>query len=143
MVIAVVGVVLFILVVAVVVAIARDHGPTAGDVAVSYELAWDRLDFDVLYTLSAAELRDGRDRSEFVESKRVAYENQPTLRDLVLAVAIDQVIVAGNAASVATRVALRDGSTVRNRLDLARRNARWQVVAYQLTPGDNESPVVP
>ena len=109
----------------------------------SYELAWDRLDFDVLYTLSAAELRDGRDRPEFVESKRVAYENQPTLRDLVATVAIDQVIVAGNAASVATRVALRDGSTVRNRIDLARRNARWQVVAYQLTPGDNESPVVP
>jgi hypothetical protein len=143
MVIAIVAAILFVLVLAVVVAIARDHGPTPADVAVSYELAWDRLDFDVLYTLSAAELRDGRDRPEFVESKRVAYENQPTLRDLVATVAIDQVIEAGNAASVATRVALRDGATVRNRIDLARRNARWQVVAYQLTPGDNESPVVP
>ena len=143
MVIAIVAVILFVLVLAVVIAIARDHGPTPVDVAVSYELAWDRLDFDVLYTLSAAELRDGRDRPEFVESKRVAYENQPTLRDLIATVAIDQVIEAGNAASVATRVALRDGTSVRNRIDLARRNARWQVVAYQLTPGDNESPAIP
>ena len=143
MVVAIVAVILFGLVLAVVVAIARDHGPTPGDVAVAYELAWDRLDFDVLYTLSAGELRDGRDRPEFVDSKRAAYENQPTLRDLVATVAIDQTIVAGNAASVATRVALRDGSTVRNRIDLARRNARWQIVAYQLTPGDNESPAVP
>ncbi|HEX9467457.1 MAG TPA: hypothetical protein VGA11_03530 [Acidimicrobiia bacterium] len=143
MVVAIVAAILLGLVLAVIVAIARDHGPTPGDVAESYELAWDRLDFDVLYTLSAAELRDGRDRREFVESKRVAYENQPTLRDLLVTVAIDQVIVAGNAASVATRIVLRDGSTVRNRIDLVRRNSRWQVVAYHLTAGDNESPAVP
>jgi hypothetical protein len=122
--------------IALVVAIARDRGPGPGDVAVSYEYAWDRLDFDALWTLSAKELRDGLDRRQFVAAKRAAYEQQHTLRGLVAHVALDSVTVtaSGDVALVTTRVELHDHTTVHNLVQLARRNARWQVVAYRLEP---------
>ena len=131
----VIGAVL-LLCLALVVAIARDRGPGPGDVAVSYELAWDRLDFDALWTLSGVELRDGLDRRSFVAAERAAYEEQTTLRGLVGHVGVDDVTTnaSGEAALVTTRVELRDGSVVHNMVQLARRQSRWQVVAYRLAP---------
>ncbi len=125
--------------IALVIAIAHDSGPAPGDVAVSYELAWDRLDFEALWTLSAAELRDGLDHQDFVAAKRTAYEQQRALRGLVEHVAIDDVSVTSgrDAALVTTRVGLHDGNVVRNLVQLARRNARWQVVAYTLAPASS------
>jgi hypothetical protein len=139
MVMAVVVVIVLGLALAVVVAIARDKGPGPGDVAVAYELAWDRLDFESLFTLSAAELRDGLDRRAFVAAKHAAYERQHALRGLVARVGIDDLASTRAAAVVMTRVELRDHAVVHNRLELARRNARWQVVAYRLEPSDEDS----
>jgi hypothetical protein len=123
-----------VLCVALVVAVARDKGPGPGDVAVSYELAWDRLDFATLWALSGTELRDGLDKHAFIAAKGAAYEQQHTLRGLVGHVAIDDVAVTsgGENALVTTRVELRDGKVVHNAVQLARRQSRWQVVAYQL-----------
>ena len=122
--------------IALVVAVARDKGPGPGDVAVSYEYAWDRLDFDVLWTLSAKELRDGLDRKQFVATKRAAYEQQHRLSGLVAHVGVDDVSVttSGDVALVTTRVDLRDQATVHNVVQLNRRNSRWQVVGYHLAP---------
>jgi hypothetical protein len=122
--------------IALVIAIGHDNGPSPGDVAVSYELAWDRLDFEALWTLSAAELRDGLDHQDFVAAKRAAYEQQRALRGLVEHVAIDDVSVTSgrDAALVTTRVGLHDGTVVRNLVQLVRRNSRWQVIAYTLAP---------
>jgi hypothetical protein len=133
---AIVGGVILALCLALVVAIARDRGPGPGDTAVAYELAWDRLDFEGLFTLSARELRDGLDRRKFVAAKRDAYEQQRALRGLVEHVGVDDVSVTsrGDAALVTTRVELRDGNVVHNLVQLARRNSRWQVVAYRLAP---------
>jgi hypothetical protein len=121
---------------ALVVAVARDRGPGPGDVAVSYERAWDRLDFDALWTLSAPELRDGLGRREFVAAKHAAYEQQHSLRGLARHVSIDDVgaTSSGDAALVTTHVELRDGSSVRNVVRLTRRQSRWLVVAYHLAP---------
>jgi hypothetical protein len=133
---AVVGVAILALCFALVVAIARDRGPGPSDTAVAYELAWDRLDFDVLWSLSARELRDGLDRHEFVVAKRAAYEQQSALSGLAEHVGVDDVATTsrGDAALVTTRVELRDGAVVHNLVQLARRSARWQVVAYRLAP---------
>ncbi len=136
----VVGVVILALALAVVVAIARDRGPGPGDVAVAYELAWDRLDFESLFTLSGAELRDGLDRRGFVAAKRTAYEQQASLGGLVERVGVEQVASVEDAGVVITRVELRDGTVVHNRVELARRAARWQVVAYRLEPSTEDSP---
>jgi hypothetical protein len=136
---AVAGVIVLGLALAVVVAIARDKGPGPGDAAVSYELAWDRLDFESLFTLSGAELRDGLDRHAFVAAKKTAYEQQHALRGLVARVGIDEVASTREAAVVITRVELSDHAVVHNRVELARRNARWQVVAYRLEPSDEDS----
>jgi hypothetical protein len=121
---------------ALVVAVARDRGPGPDDVAVSYELAWDRLDFDALWTLSGTELRDGLDKHAFVAAKRAAYEQQRALRGLVEHVGIDDVALtsSGENALVTTRVELRDGTVVHNTVQLVRRQSRWQVVAYRLAP---------
>jgi hypothetical protein len=136
---AVVGAIVLVLIFAVVVAIAKDRGPGPDDVAVSYELAWDRLDFESVFTLSGGELRDGRDRKAFVAAKQAAYEGQRGLRGLVARVGIDELATGRDGAVVMTRVELHDGSVVHHRVELARRNARWEVTAYRLAPSDTDS----
>ena len=140
MITAVVGVVVLALVISVVVVIAKDRGPGPGEVAVAYELAWDRLDFESLYTLSGLELRDGLDRRGFVTAKRGAYAQQHDLGGLVERVGVDQVANSRDAAVAITDVELHDGAVVHNRVEMARRNGRWQVVAYRLEPSAEDAP---
>jgi hypothetical protein len=137
---AVVAVVILALVITLVVVIAKDRGPGPGEVAVAYELAWDRLDFESLYTLSGLELRDGLDRRGFITAKRGAYAQQRDLGGLVGRVGIDQVANSPDAAVAITDVELLDGSVVHNRVEMARRNGRWQVVAYRLEPSAEDVP---
>ena len=73
MILAVVGGIILLLCVALVIAVARDPGPRPDEVAFAYELAWDRLDFDSLWTLSGTELHDGLDRKSFISAKHAAY----------------------------------------------------------------------
>ena len=125
------GAVVF-LVLALVVAVARDPGPPPGDVALAYELAWDRLDFETLWSLSGTELRDDRSKPDFVEAKRAAYDRAPGLAGLAHHVLLDDVAAGTDVAVVRTRIELTDGGVVRNELRLARRDGSWQVVAYEL-----------
>jgi hypothetical protein len=138
--IGVVGVIVVALALAVVVVIAKDRGPGPAEVAVAYELAWDRLDFESLFTLSGTELRDGLDRRGFIAAKRTAYADQHALRGLVERVGIDQVASVGDAAVSITSVELHDQSVVHNRVELTRRNGRWQVIAYRLEPSAEDAP---
>jgi hypothetical protein len=137
---AVVGVLVLALALAVVVVIAKDRGPGPGEVAVAYEVAWDHLDFESLFTLSGTELRDGLDRRGFITAKRAAYAEQHSLGGLVERVGIDQVASVRDNAVVITSVELHDGSVVHHRVELVRRNARWQVVAYRLEPSTQPAP---
>ena len=139
MITAVVGVVVLALAITVIVVIAKDRGPGPGETAVAYEVAWDRLDFESLFTLSGDELRDGLDRRAFIAAKRSAYANQRTLGGLAEQVGIDDVAATRQAAVAITRIDLRDHAVVRNRVEMLRRNGRWQVVAYQLEPS-SEAP---
>ena len=140
MITAVVGIVVLALMIAVVVVIAKDRGPGPGEVAVAYELAWDRLDFESLYTLSGLELRDGLDRRGFIAAKRTAYKEQRQLGGLVERVGVDQVANSRDAAVAITAVELHDQAVVHNRVEMARRNGRWQVVAYRLEPSAEDAP---
>ncbi len=139
MITAIVGAVVLGLVFAVVAAIAKDRGPGADDVAVSYEWAWDRLDFDSVFTLSAQELRDGLDRSAFVAAKRAAYEHQHALAGLVARVGIDEFARGAESAVVLTRIELRDGTVANHQIELTRRNARWEVIVYRLVPTPDDT----
>jgi hypothetical protein len=137
---AVVGIAVLVLMLALVVMIAKDRGPGPGEVAVAYELAWDRLDFESLYTLSGNELRDGLDRRDFVAAKRTAYAQQHELGGLVERVGVDQVANSRDVAVAITAVELHDDAVVHNRVEMARRNGRWQVVAYRLEPSAEDAP---
>jgi hypothetical protein len=137
---AVVGVLVLALMIAVIVVIAKDRGPGPGEVAVAYELAWDHLDFESLFTLSGHELRDGLNRRGFVAAKRSAYQQQHELGGLVERVGLDQVANSREAAVAITTVELHDQTVVHNRVEMARRNGRWQVVAYQLEPSAEDAP---
>ncbi len=138
----VVSLVIVALLFSLVIAVALDPGPSPDDVAVAYELAWDRLDFEAVWSLSADELRDGRHRTAFVADKRHAYAEastrreagKPELSGLAAHVVVEDVATGDDASVVQTRVELHDGKTVRNRVDLVRRDGRWQVLAYELTP---------
>jgi hypothetical protein len=123
------------LLVALVLAVAFERGPTPGDVALAYELAWDRHDFTTLWSLASAELRDGRKRADFVADKEVAYRDQPRLRAVVEHVEIEAVAEHGHrAASVLTRLDLRDEPSVRNEIRMERIHGAWRVVSYSLRP---------
>jgi hypothetical protein len=137
---AIVGIVVLALLLSVIVVIAKDRGPSPGEVAVAYELAWDRLDFESLYTLSGAELRDGLDRRDFIRAKRSAYEQQHQLGGLAERVGVDQIANNRDAAVAITAVELHGHDVVHNRVEMARRNGRWQVVAYQLEPLPDDAP---
>jgi hypothetical protein len=134
MVVALVAFAIAALIGALVLAVAVEPGPSPGDATLGYELAWDRLDFDALWTLSGRELRDGRTKPEFIAAKREAFQLQPELVRLARHVALEDVVAASRVAAARTRVELRDGAVVHNDLRLAKRQGRWEVVAYQLQP---------
>jgi hypothetical protein len=120
--------------------VARDRGPSPGEVAVAYELAWDRLDFEALWSLSGTELRDDRPKHDFVAAKRAAYDRAPGLAGLARDVLLENVAAGADVAVVRTRVELTDGAVVRNELRLAHRDGTWQVVAYELRESSDATP---
>jgi hypothetical protein len=138
---AIVGLVILALVIALVVIVAMEPGPPPQDVAIAYEEAWDRLDFEALWNLSGDELRDGLGRRDFVTAKQAAYARHASLGNLAGAVVVEQSQVGSTIASVETRLSLRDGSTARNDVELTKRAGKWLVVAYRLrgsdVPGDD------
>ncbi|MBV8949532.1 MAG: hypothetical protein JOZ99_01550 [Actinobacteria bacterium] len=129
---AIVTVLVVVLIVALGVAITRDPGPSPAEVALGYEQAWDRLDFDTLWSLSTQELRDGRARPDFVAAKRAAYRDQPELRRLARHVTVEESTAGPHVAVVITSVELHDGAILRDELKLVRRGGRWQVLTYGL-----------
>jgi hypothetical protein len=139
---AVVGVAIFMLIIALVIAVARDPGPPPDDVAVAYERAWDGLDFDALWSLSGDELRDGMGHKPFIAAKQAAYVGQVDLGGLADSVAVEDLEIGDHVAVVHTLVTLRHGGTARNELGLEQRAGRWVVVSYRLL-GSDASPASP
>lgn len=140
MVVALVGVAILALVIALVVIVAIEPGPPPQDVAVAYEEAWDRLDFESLWNLAGDELRDGLGRRAFVDAKRAAYAGHDALGHLAGEVGVEHAAVGKSVASVQTRLALRDGTVAQNQVGLAKRAGKWVVVEYRLRGGEVRDP---
>ena len=134
----IVAVTVFALVVATIVLFARERGPSPADIAISYELAWDRLDFDTLWALSGGELRDGLDKHAYIQAKSAAYAGRKDLGHLANDVAVDTEAVGIAHAVVRTRVTLRDGAIVHNDVALTKRQSVWVVTGYQLVPSPSQ-----
>jgi hypothetical protein len=115
------------------VAIATERGPQPSDVALAYEMAWDRLDFDTLFDLSGPELRDGAKREGFIATKRAAYSTTTRGR-LAAHIEVENVTEAADTALVVTNVATDQGS-MHNNVLMERRSGRWYVTAYSLRTG--------
>lgn len=114
-------------------AVAREPGPSPEDVAVAYELAWDRLDFSTLFDLSAPALHDGLNRESFVAAKRATYARAQPAGRLGAEVGVESCVTLDDAAHVVTVVRAGAGQ-VRNDLRLERANGRWSVTTYTLRP---------
>ena len=106
----------------------RDPGPA--DVAIAYETAWDKLDFDLLFDLSGEELRDGLRRAEFIAQEAFGV-CAVTTRGIGAEVVVDDVVATRQTAVVATRVTTPEGS-VQNRVLLEKRPIGWLVVGYSI-----------
>jgi hypothetical protein len=115
-----------------IVMVGLERGPSPADVAVSYERAWDELDFESLWVLSGRELRDGLDRRAFVTAKRAAYADAAGLDRLASEVVVEDEAATADDATVITRLELKSGTTVHDELRLRKRNGRWDVVSYTL-----------
>jgi len=135
---ALVAVTVFAVVIALIVLFARDRGPEPADIAVSYELAWDRLDFDTLWSLSGDELRDGLDKRRYLAVKSAAYAGRTDLGGLATRVDVDEATVGIGHAVVRTRVTLRGGESIHNDVALTKRNSAWVVTGYELAPGPSQ-----
>jgi hypothetical protein len=116
------------------IAIGRDEGPSAADVAVSYAKARARGDWSVVYDLSATELRAGRDRAHFVAASTDG-DNADGDHDAAIEtrtsddVHIEHATVATDAAIVVVHL---DGPAVTLRLECERRTGRWVVTCAEL-----------
>lgn len=113
------------------VAVAREPGPGPADVAIAYERAWDDHDFDLLFSLSGDELRDGMRRERFVRVKRAAQDRAGPPSRLAPRIEVESAIAGNDAALVVTRIATPDGE-IRNNVTLERRANGWVVVGYGL-----------
>lgn len=125
--------------VAVLVALALER-PDPAETAVAYEEAWDRLDFDTIWRLSAHELRDERTRDDFIADKQRRYQERGDLAGVLERVQVETLDTAGPHARAVTRLILRNGDQYRNELRLRREGNRWAVVQYRIRTG--ESPVL-
>lgn len=115
-------------------AIAHERGPSAPDVAIGYERAWDELNFGLLWDLSGPELREGLRRDQFIAAKRAAYANAHPKGRVAERIAVDTFVEGNQSALVVTRVTA-EGTSVRNDVLLERRANGWTVVGYSLRPG--------
>lgn len=133
-------VLLGLLLLALVIRVATEPGPTPDETAVAFESAWDRLDFASVWELSGTEMRDGRSRGEFVAAKRAAFEGRPPLHGLVGHVTVRDVMAEGQRVNVRTSLALPEdggGPVAGSDVTMERRDGRWQVVAYTYAGGDS------
>jgi hypothetical protein len=120
--------------------IAMEPGPSPSDLAIAYELAWDRLDFGTIWSLSDPSLRDGRTKREFVEDKKTAYAQGFHPTNLVATAKVDEVAVSGDVAVAITALTLLEASDaprssipqIHNEVRMSRRMGRWEVVSYLL-----------
>ena len=133
---AVVAIVIGLLIVAVIVVAALERGPSTADLALAYEHAWDRLDFETIWALSSLALRDGLDRRSFARVKRAAYASADHPAGLVASATVEDVAESGDVAAAITALVLHDGSTVHHEVGMARRMGRWEVTGYTLRPED-------
>jgi hypothetical protein len=115
------------------IAVGREPGPGAVDVALAYERAWDALDFGLLYDLSGEELRDGLRRDQFIAAKRAAYAGASGSTRMGARVEIETSVAGDQTALVVTRVEANEGH-VRNNVMLERRSNGWTVISYTLRP---------
>ena len=129
-----IGIILVLLVVHVDRVREASPGPGPADVAIAYESAWDKLDFDLLYDLSGDELRDGlrRDRVHRRQAGRV--RRRPAHARIGADSRVDDVVATRQTAIVATRVTTDEGS-VHNRVMLEQRATGWMVVGYSIRAG--------
>lgn len=135
----IVAVTVFTVVIATIVLFARDRGPQPGEIAIAYELAWDRLDFEALWVLAGDELRDGLDKKAYVAAKRAAYAGRADLGHLIDHVDLEVVDVGIGFAHVRTRVTLHAGEVVRNDVTFTRRSSAWVVTGYALAPDPQQT----
>lgn len=124
------------------VAIGREPGPAAVDVAIAYERAWDELDFTLLYDLSGPALRDGLRRDQFIAAKRAAYSRPESRTRLGADITVETSVAGHQTALVVTRV-VTDGSPVRNNVMLEHTANGWVVVGYSLRPDSADTRSAP
>lgn len=124
------------------ISVGREPGPGPSDVAIAYERAWDELDFDLLYDLSGAELRDGLRRDQFVAAKRSAYARADKSARIGARIGVETSVAGNQTALVVTKV-VADGGVVRNNVMLDHTANGWVVIGYSLRPDTEAVPPAP
>ena len=124
------------------ISIGREPGPGPSDVAIAYERAWDELDFNLLYDLSAAELRDGLRRDQFIAAKRAAYSGADKGAKIGARISVETSVAGHQTALVVTKVEAYGGA-VRNNVMLDHTANGWVVISYSLRADSETAPPNP
>ncbi len=115
-----------VIIVAFIVALSIETGPTPADVAQSYEYALAHLDFDALWYLSSTELRGGLTFNDFVQGRSAELHAKP-----LSSVEIIRQVLERESGIITTKVNYHQAPTISHQITLAKRNARWQIVDIQ------------
>lgn len=121
------------------ISVGREPGPGPEDVAIAYEMAWAELDFDLLFSLSAPELRDGLRRDQFIAAKRNAYAGAGNSKRIGAHITVQTSVSGNQTALVVTEVSV-DGGAVRNNVMLDHSANGWLVVSYSLRADSESAP---
>ena len=135
-------IVIFLLLLFMWISIGREPGPGPADVAIAYERAWIDLDFTLLFDLSAAELRDGLRRDQFVAAKEAAYANVAKRAPIGAKITVETSVAGHQTALVVTKVVADDG-IVRNNVMLDHTANGWVVISYSLRADSETAPPNP
>lgn len=111
-----------------------EPGIAPEDVVIAYETAYDHLDFDGMWTLSSATLRDGMGRREFARNQRAFFGAPPGSPARAATVEVESYERDGDTARARTCVHLLDGTALHNELNLLHVGDGWRVDSYLLTP---------
>ena len=117
------------LAIALLVAVGKDPGPSAQDVAAGYVRALANGDFDAMYRMVDPELLRGRNRLDWIEASR----HRP--RVAITAVIVRPLVVETRDDDAVVDVTVDDDRTLAVRL--TRRNRAWWVAAVDGTNAAN------
>lgn len=113
---------------------AGGRSESAGSVALRWEMAVARGDYDALYDLAARDLQGSEGRSAFLTGLALFFLYSTTSKENVVSVTVESAEERGDEATVDVQLSQRNGVDLEQIVHLRREGGDWKVAEYPLSP---------